>query len=122
MRVLVVSVSLVFSADIALQPMNGEINLGEFRCSLVLLVTVECDLLHRVLTFILNEVAGLHKHASRTACGVHNDTVVGLYDTDYGLDDRRWGKELAVVVSALLRELRKKIFVDTAEHVTRCCA
>ena len=45
--------------------------------------------------------------------------MVGLNDVDDGLDNRRRGEELAVVVCALLRELRQEIFVDAAEHVAR---
>ena len=51
--------------------------------------------------------------------GSRTTAVVGLDDVDDGLDDRRRGEELAVVVCALLRELREEIFVDAAEHVAR---
>ena len=82
-------------------------------------MAVERDPLHGVLALVLDEVARLHEHAARAAGGVEHDAVVGLDDVDDGLDERRRGEELAVVVRAQLRELREEILVDAAEHVAR---
>jgi hypothetical protein len=85
-------------------------------------VTVERDPLHRVLTGVLDEVTGLHKHPTGAAGGVKNDAVVGLDDVDDGLNDGGRRKELAVVVRALLGELREEVFVDATEDIARCMA
>ena len=118
-RVLVVGDGLVTGADSALQPVDGEVDLGELRSGLVLLVAVERDPLHSVLARVLDEVARLHEHPARTAGGVEDDTVIRLDHIHDGLDDRRRGEELAVVMRTLLGELDEEILVDTAEHVPR---
>ena len=82
-------------------------------------MTVKRYPLHRVLALVLDEMARLHKHPSRSAGGVDDDAMIGLDDVDDGLDDRWRGKELAVVVCALLGELREEVFVDTAKHIAR---
>ena len=97
--------------------MNGEVDLGQLRGRLILLMAVERDPLHRVRALIFNEVARLHEHAARAAGGVENDTVVGLDHVDDSLDDRGRGEKLAVVMRALHRELGEEVFVDAAEHV-----
>ena len=119
MRVLVVGDGLVAGPDPALKPVDGKVDLRELRGGLVLLVTVEGDPFHRVLTLVLNEVARLHEHAARAAGGIEDDAVVGLDDVDDGLDYRWRREELAVVVCALLRELRQEVLVDAPEHVAR---
>ena len=73
-RVLVVGDGFVSGPNGALQAMNGEVDLGQLRGGLVLLVAVERDPLHRVLAFVLDEVARLHKHAARAAGGVEDDS------------------------------------------------
>ena len=82
--------------------MNGQVDLGQLGGGLVLLVAVEGGPLHRVFALVLDKVARLHKHAARSAGGVEYDAVVGLDDVDDGLDNRRRGEELAVVVRTLL--------------------
>ena len=116
-RVLVVGDGLVAGADPALQPVHGEVDLGQLRGGFVLLVAVERDPLHRVLAGVLDEVARLHEHAARAARGVENDAMVRLDHVHDGLDDRGRREELAVVVRALLGELGQEVFVDAAEHV-----
>ena len=118
-RVLVVGDGLVAGPDPALQPVHGEIDLGELRGGLVLLVAVERDPFHRVLARVLDEMARLHEHAARAAGGVEDDAVIRLDHVHDGLDDRGRRKELAVVVRALLGELGQEVFVDAAEHVAR---
>ena len=116
-RVLIVGDGLVPGPDASLQTVNGQIDLGQVRGRLVLLVTIERDPLHRVRALVLDEVARLHEHSARAGGGVEDDTVIRLNHIDDGLDDRGRGEELAVVVRALLRELGEKVFVDAAEHV-----
>ena len=99
--------------------MHGEIDLGELRGGLVLLMAEEGRLLHRVPAPGLDEVARLHEHAARPAGGIEDGAVVRLDDIDDGLDDGGRREELAIVMRALLRELDQEILVDAAEHVSR---
>ena len=119
MRILVVGNGLVPGPDLALQPVHGEVDLGDPRGRLVLLVAVEGHSFHRVAVFSLDEVARLHEHAARAAGGIEDHAVVGLDHVDDGLDDGGRGEKLAVIVRALLRELGEEVFVDAAEHVAR---
>ena len=82
-------------------------------------MTVERDPLQRVRARALDEIARLNEHAARTGGGVKDYAVLRLDHIDDGLHDRRWRKELAVVVCAFLRELGEEIFVDATEHVAR---
>ena len=66
---------------------------------------------------VLDEMAGLHKHAARSAGGIEDDAVVRLDDVDDGLHERGRSEELAVVLGALHGELHQEIFVDAAEHI-----
>ena len=105
--------------DLAFQAVNGEVDLRELRRGLVLLVAVEGDALHRVLTSVLDEVTGLNEHAARAARGVEDDAVIRLDHVDDGLHDGRRREELAVVVRALLGELGEEVLVDAPEHIAR---
>ena len=50
--------------DLAFQPVDGEIHLGDADGVAVLLLPVEDDLLGRIAALVLDEVAGLHEHAA----------------------------------------------------------
>ena len=105
--------------DLSLQPVDREVHLGDADCVAVLLLAVEDDLLRRVATLMLDEVAGLDEHPARTAGRVEHDAVIGLADVDDRLHERRGGEELAVVVRFLDGELGEEIFIDAAKNVTR---
>ena len=103
--------------DLSLQPVDGEVHLGDADGVAVLLLAVEDDLLRRVAALVLDEVAGLHEHAARAAGRVEHGAVVGLDDVDDGLHERGRREELAVVVRLLDRELGEEVLVDAAEDV-----
>ena len=103
--------------DFAVQPVDGEVHLGDADRRRVFLLAVEDDLLCRVLAFVLDEVAGLHEHAARSAGWIEDDAVIRLDDVDDELHERRRSEELAVVVGLLDGELGEKVFVDAPEDV-----
>ena len=103
--------------DLAFQPVDGEVHLGDADGVAVLLLAVEDDLLRRVPALVLDEVAGLDEHAARAAGRVEDNAVVGLDDVDDGLHERGRREELAVVVRLLDGELGEEVLVDAAEDV-----
>ena len=105
------------SAIFALQPVDGEVHLGDADGIAVLLLAVKDDLAGGVAAVVFDEMAGLDGHAGGAEGGVEDDAVVGLDDVDDGLDERGRGEELAVVVGFLDGELGEEILVDAAEDV-----
>ena len=103
--------------DLALQPVDGEVHLGDADGVAVFLLAVEHDLLGGVAALVLDEVAGLDEHAARAARGIEHGAVVRLDDVDDGLHDRGRREELAVVVRLLDGELGEEVFVDAPEDV-----
>src|SRR5438132_10311504 len=98
MLVLVVGNSL---GDLTLQPVNGEVHLGDVDSIAVLLLAVKDDSPGRIATLVLDEMAGLDEHAARAAGRIENSAVVRLNDIDDGLDQRRRREELPVIVGLL---------------------
>ncbi len=73
-------------ADVALQPVDGKVHLGEpdRRCRLFL--AEEGDPMGGVRAEPFYEVARLDKHAARSAGGIEDDSVLGFDDVDDRLD------------------------------------
>ncbi len=114
MDVLVKGVRL---ADVALEPMHGQVHLGQADGGGGLLLAEEGHALHRLLPPPLDKVAGLYEHAARTAGGIEDDAMVGLDDVDDGLHKRRRGEKLAVVLRPLHGELHQEILIDAPEDI-----
>ncbi len=112
-----VFVKRVGLADVAFEPVDGEVHLGEADGGGRLFLSVEGDAVGRVLAVALDEVAGLDEHSSRAAGGIKDDAVVGLDDVYDDLDEGRRGEEFAAVLGALHGELHEEVFVDAAEDV-----
>src|SRR6185437_4373365 len=96
-------------ADRALQPMNCQVDLGEARGSLILLMSEEGYALHRVETCTFDEMARLYEHSAGAAGRVEDNPVVRLDDVHDGLHKRRRCEEFPVVMRALFRKLSKKV-------------
>ena len=103
--------------DFPLQPVDGEVHLGDADGVAVLLLPVEDDLLRGIAALLLDEVAGLDKHAARSAGWIKHDTVVRLDDVDDELHERGGREELAIVMRLLDGELGEEVFVDAPEDV-----
>ena len=105
MRVLVEGVGL---GDVAFQPVNGEVHFREADGVAVFSCPKNVTLLGRVAAVLLDEVAGLNKHAARAAGGIEHDAVVRLDDIDDGLHERGRREELAVVVRLCMANFIRK--------------
>jgi hypothetical protein len=114
MLVLVVGDGL---GNLSLQAVDGEVHLCDADGVAVLLLTVEDDLLRCVAALVLNEVAGLNEHASRTGCRIEDNAVVGFDDVDDCLHERGRREKLAVVVRLLDGEFGEKVLVDATEDI-----
>lgn len=97
--------------------MDGEVHLRKAQIAGLVFVPEESDSMRCAFAALLDKVAGLNKHAARTAGGVKHRAVVRFDDADNGLHDRRRGEELAAVLSALHRELHEEVFVDASENI-----
>ena len=75
MWVLVIAVAL---ADIAGQPVHGEVHAAEADGLGDALLAEQGDLICRVLAVALDEVGALHEHAARAAGGIQDATVERL--------------------------------------------
>src|SRR5262249_25860423 len=103
--------------DLALQPMDGEVHLGDVDGIAVLLLAVKDDIPGRVPALVLDEMAGLHEHAARAAGGVKDGAMIGLDDVDDDLDQRGGREELTIVVGLLDGKLGEEVFVDAAKDI-----
>ncbi len=105
--------------DVALQPVHGQVHLGQADGGGGFFLAVKGDLFHGLLARLFDEVAALHEHAARAAGQIGHHAVAGFDDVDQRLHQRRWREKFAVVLCALHGELHQEIFVNAAKHITR---
>ncbi len=117
MRVVVVAVDIAAVADVAFQPMHGEVEAGEAAGLVGLLHAADGQLGGRVLVALGHEARRLHEHTPRTAGRVEDAAVVRLNHLGEQLHDAGGGVELAAALTLAHGELAKEVFVDAAEGV-----
>jgi len=104
--------------DGTLQPVDGQIHLGQADRRGVLLQAVEGEAFGRGLAVLFFHYPGaLNEHAAGAAGGVEHNTAVGVQDVGDERDQRDGGEELAAVVGLLVGELGEEVFVDAAEDI-----
>ena len=116
-RVVVVAVDVAAVADVAFQPVDGEVHAAEAAGFVGLLDAVDGEFGGGVLLVLRHEPGGLDEHAARTAGGVEDAPVVGLDDLGEEPDDAAGGVKLAAALAFGHGELAEEVFVDAPEGV-----
>jgi len=116
-RVVVVAVDVAAVADVALQPVHGEVEAGEAAGLVGLLDAADGELGGGVLVVLGHEAGRLHEHAARAAGGVEDAAVEGLDHLGEQLHDAGGRVELAAALALAHGELAEEVFVDAAEGV-----
>jgi hypothetical protein len=123
-------------ADIALQPMHGEVQATEAAGFVSLLDAVDAYFTRRVarvftpsltlplqgggisLLLVFSYEAGAgYEHAARTARGVEDTSVIGFNHLSQQADDAGWGVEFAAFLALGAGKFAEKIFIDAPEGV-----
>ena len=116
-RVVVVAVDVAAVADVALQPVHGEVEAAQAAGLVGLLDAADGELGGGVLLVLGDEARRLHEHAAGAAGGIEDAAVEGLDDLGEQPDDAARRVELAALLALGAGELAEEVFVDAAEGV-----
>ncbi len=116
-RVVVVAVDVAAVADVAFQPVHGEVEVAQAASFVGLLDAADGEFGGRVLLVPGDEARRLHEHAAGAAGGVKDATVEGFDDFGQQLDDAARRVELAALLPFGAGELAEEVFIDATEGV-----
>ena len=105
--------------DVAFQPVDSQIHLGQADGGGVLFQPVERQAFGGALAVLFHRAGALHEHPAGPAGRIKNDSALGIHHVG---DERHQGnrrKKFAVVVGLLAGELGQEIFVNPAKHIAR---
>ena len=114
-RVLVVGIG---QADVAGEPVEGEVHLRQRHCLLGLLSAEDGESPGGVLVMAFDELGALDEHAARPAGGVQHAAVERFENFHDEPDDGVRREELAAALAFLSCEVGEEVLVDQAERVT----
>ena len=106
----------VVRPEVALDPADGEVHLGQAPGRRVALLPVDGDVA-LAAAVLLHELLALHEHAARAAAGVVDAALERLDHLDQQLDHAARRVELAAALALGAGEAPEEVLVDAAEHV-----
>ena len=95
---------------------DGQIHLGQFIGGVGVFLSIDRNVA-LVAVVCLNELHALHKHATRTATGVVDFSLVGLYHFGNEVDNRFRGVVLSLTLTFGNGKFGKKVFIDPSDEV-----
>src|SRR5450759_5136183 len=106
----------VVRSQVALEPADGEVHLGQAPGGGVALLPVDGDVA-LAAAVLLHKALALHEHAARAAAGVVDATLERLDHLDQQLDHAARRVELAAALALGAGEAPEEVLVDAAEQV-----
>ena len=108
----------VAGPEVRLDPVDGQVHLGELPGRRVGLLTVHGDV-RRPAAVGFDELLALHEHPARAATGVEDASFIGGQHLDEDPDDALRGVELPALLPLGAGEPGQEVFIDAAEDVLR---